>query len=80
MRHTRWPWLAAISLLALAAPLAARPRYGGTLRVEMRATVAALDPSEGGAAARLLPLVFDTLVTVDGNGQRTARTCGRVEA
>ncbi len=35
----------------------------------MRATVAALDPSEGGAAARLLPLVFDTLVAVDGTGR-----------
>ncbi len=69
MRHTRWPWLAAISLLALAGTAAARPRYGGTLRVEMRAGVAALDPSEGGAAARLLPLLFDTLVTVDGNGR-----------
>ena len=68
MRHTRWPWLAAISLLALAAPAAARPRYGGTLRVEMRATVAALDPSEGGETARLLPLVFDTLAAVDRDG------------
>lgn len=69
MRHSAWPWLAAISLFAAAAPGDARPRYGGTLRVQMRATVAALDPSEGGAAARLLPLVFDTLVAVNSSGR-----------
>ncbi|HWQ56929.1 MAG TPA: ABC transporter substrate-binding protein [Bryobacteraceae bacterium] len=63
---------AVLSLLALTqtAGAAGRPRYGGTLRVEMRATVAALDPTEpGDAGSRLMPLVFDCLVQIDGQGR-----------
>jgi MarR-like DNA-binding transcriptional regulator SgrR of sgrS sRNA len=54
---------------------AARPQYGGTLRVETRATIRSLDPTvavtdrdEALLAARLRPLVFETLVQVDPAG------------
>ena len=72
MRHTLWRLAAALSLLAAGrpAPAARRPRYGGTLRVEMRATLGTLDPSEPGeAAARLAALVFDRLVRIDPHGR-----------
>jgi len=53
-----------------------RPRYGGTLRVELSARVASLDPaevatdgSEATAKLRLLNLAFDPLVRLDANGQ-----------
>ena len=69
----RIPWLfaAALSLLAAHPALAVRrPHYGGTLRVEMRASVAALDPTSADeAAARLLPLIFDRLVRIDSRGR-----------
>jgi hypothetical protein len=48
-----WRWLAAASLLAALTPAAARPRYGGTLRVEIQAAPQALDPAD----ALLGPLV-----------------------
>jgi peptide/nickel transport system substrate-binding protein len=53
-----------------------RPRYGGTLRVELSARVASLDPDEAPseepaavAKQRLLHLAFDPLVRLDDNGQ-----------
>jgi peptide/nickel transport system substrate-binding protein len=53
-----------------------RPRYGGTLRVQLSARVASLDPaevatdvSEATAKLRLLHLAFDPLVRLDANGQ-----------
>jgi len=53
-----------------------RPRYGGTLRVEISARVASLDPAEAStewpeavAKQRLLNLAFDPLVRLDENGQ-----------
>ena len=61
-----------------AAPAAAstRPHYGGTLRVELSARVASLDPAErpadgpeAAAKQRLLNLAFDPLVRLDENGQ-----------
>ncbi len=79
MRRIAWRWIAAASaLLALGALLdaARRPRYGGELRVEMRASLRTLDPSEipedpvALAAERLWqPAVFETLVRLDDHGQ-----------
>ncbi len=78
MRHTAFRSLAGISLLLLAMPLlsARRPRYGGTLRVEIGAAVASLDPvvppanaAEAAAREKLMGLVFDRLVTFDERGQ-----------
>ena len=53
----------------------ARPRYGGTLRVEVEATIRSLDPAaatsdtaEAAARARAMGLVFETLVTIDEHG------------
>ena len=66
-----WRLAAVLSLLTAAAPAPAarRPRYGGTLRVEMRTALNALDPTDTGAAAfRLAPLVFDRLVRIDPHG------------
>jgi peptide/nickel transport system substrate-binding protein len=65
-------------LLFAAAQLhsARRPRYGGTLRLEMQAAVASLDPAESPvdslastAKERLMPLVFDTLTRLDDQGR-----------
>ena len=54
---------------------AARPRYGGTLRIETHAVLRTLDPaatpldvSDEAARTRLLPLVFETLVAPDPAG------------
>src|SRR5713226_6611237 len=66
--------LAAISWLAVPAWGGVRPRYGGTLRIALAGVVSSLDPSDGGglhseadsvARARIIPLIFDTLVRVD---------------
>ena len=53
MRHFGWRWLAASSLLiaAIAANGETRPQYGGTLRIEMQAAPASLDPADRGVAA-----------------------------
>ncbi len=55
---------------------ATRPHYGGTLRVEMRARVASLDPrqwpsdpGEAAGAERAAALVLERLVRLDENGQ-----------
>ena len=76
MRRRAWQSLAAISLLAIAAQAATRPRYGGTLRIETRAALVSYDPvappSFDGADAlreRVSALVFDRLVTIDANGR-----------
>ncbi len=61
MRRIVWRWTAAASALAFAATAAARPRYGGTLRVEMQAAPQAVSPADH----RLGPLVFDRLITLD---------------
>ncbi len=53
MRLSAFLLLAALSLL----PASARPRYGGTLRIEMRAAPQSIE-----AAERLAPLVFEPLV------------------
>jgi ABC-type transport system substrate-binding protein len=51
-------------LMVSTAWAATRPRYGGTLRVEMRAQVRSLDPADDAASA-IVPLLFDSLVTMD---------------
>ena len=69
MRRSLLRFLAAASLAALPGRVAAveRPRYGGTLRVEMQAAVRALDPAE--APELLASLVFERLVRLDENGR-----------
>jgi peptide/nickel transport system substrate-binding protein len=81
MRPIIWRSIAAVNaLLALTAAArleaARRPRYGGELRVEMRATLMTLDPADSPedpaalAAQRLwLPTVFETLVKLDDYGE-----------
>lgn len=64
MPRSAFHLLAAASLLLGAASsleAARRPRYGGTLRVELRAP-RALDPAAW-------PMVFETLLTLDENGR-----------
>jgi ABC-type transport system substrate-binding protein len=72
-------WIAAASaVVALGmAPVfldaARRPRYGGELRVEMRAALRTFDPADSDisaleARAQLIPAVFETLVRFDEHG------------
>ena len=69
MRHSALRSVASASLLlALCAVAATRPHYGGALRLEMRAAPALLDPADA-AAARFMPLLFDTLVVLDSTGE-----------
>ena len=76
MKLRSYLYPAIVSAIALAGFRASeRPRYGGTLRVEIGASVAALDPAQGtvnaaeeSAKIDLLPLVFETLVVLDANG------------
>ncbi|MGD0578978.1 MAG: ABC transporter substrate-binding protein [Bryobacteraceae bacterium] len=65
-----------VSLVLAAGTAAARPRYGGTLRLELRAIVrnldpadVAIDPLEGAAKANVLSQVFETLVRLDEKGR-----------
>lgn len=78
MKPTASPWIAAASALFALAILKAegRPRYGGTLRVEMSAALNSLDPAEIPsdpvaleAKAWLVPDVFETLVRLDESGR-----------
>ena len=73
MRRLVFQSVAVSALLTLTAHAAVRPRYGGTLRVEMRAAVQSLVPggSEPGSTAqdRLSALLFEPLVTLDQNAQ-----------
>jgi len=55
---------------------AARPHYGGTLRVEFHSAVSSLDPNEPArdseeyiAKSRLIPAVFETLVRINDRGE-----------
>ncbi len=73
MKHTFLALLAAVSLLLVAAAAAVtRPHYGGTLRVESRSTLWAIDPVDmqllfGDAALRdhVARLLFNRLVHLD---------------
>ena len=54
-----------------------RPRYGGALRVEMRAALSSLDPAVAATSndpgfAQIAPLVYDTLVRLDAAGRPLA--------
>ncbi|MBI3670406.1 MAG: hypothetical protein HY237_11570, partial [Acidobacteria bacterium] len=78
MRRISFPSLVAASVLLTASlgTAATRPHYGGTLRVEIRARVASLDPREwpadpveAAATEKLAALVFDRLVRLDDNGR-----------
>ena len=81
MRPTRYPWIAAASVLAACAAIgslnaARRPRYGGELRIDLRAQVKTLDPQETpqdplvlAAQRQILPAVFETLVRLDEHGE-----------
>ena len=78
MKPTALPWIAAASAFFALVILKAesRPRYGGTLRLEMSAALNNLDPADIPsdptileAKARLLPAVFETLVRLDENGK-----------
>jgi peptide/nickel transport system substrate-binding protein len=72
MKRIPSPWIAAASaLIALGTVDAARrPRYGGELRVEMRAALRTLDPAVSSTdAAQLVPAVFETLVRFDEEGE-----------
>lgn len=65
-----WRSIAVSSLVTLAifpAAGATRPRYGGALRIELRAQVRSLDPQVE-TATPITPLLFDTLVALDSQG------------
>jgi len=81
MQRTLFRWIAAASaVLAACAAIeslnaARRPRYGGELRIELRAVLKTLDPLEMppdflalAAQRQLLPAVFETLVRLDDRG------------
>jgi len=68
-------WMVISLLVLTAAVVGARPQYGGVLRVEIPALLRSLDPAAAAtdaadsiARARVLPLIFETLVSVDEQG------------
>src|ERR1700689_2799726 len=67
MRRTTSRWIAAVSVFTLLGSLEAarRPRYGGTLHVELSTAIQTLDPA---ANSELAGLVFETLVRLDDRG------------
>src|SRR5205085_9966556 len=76
-------WLSFLTVLLLIPPAfaATRPRYGGTLRVEMRAAAPSLDPAvaatgNDSGVAQISPLVYDTLVRLDAGGRPAASSLG----
>lgn len=93
MKPTRSRWLAVSLAVALAVPAlwpgvfsplaatasaSARPRFGGTLRVEMQAALTTLNPADrptgpfdASARSALSALVFDRLVEFDADGNLT---------
>ncbi len=74
MRLTGFPLLVASSLIcAVSVGAATRPHYGGTLHVETRAALTSLDPADLNqpdwfGCRNLFALVFDTLVSMDEQG------------
>lgn len=76
MRPFRSVSLAVASAILIAsAPAAARPRYGGILRVQTQGTLRAFDPAAAPASAleratrrHVLPLIFEPLIEIDPDG------------
>jgi len=64
MRLPVWVWLALSSFLVSAAEGATRPRYGGTLTMQLSSPCA-----EVSACDTLLPLVAETLVRINQQGE-----------
>src|SRR5687767_11754523 len=68
-----FPAFLSVALLALEPGVAARPRYGGTLRVQTAGSLRTVDPSaaflpEDASARHVLALVFETLVGIRQDG------------
>ncbi len=57
-----------VLLLLSSAFAETRPRYGGTLHVEMRAAPASLDPTDS-AMTQVAPLIYDTLIGLEPGGR-----------
>jgi ABC-type transport system substrate-binding protein len=72
MRLRAWAWLALSSLCVAALAAATRPRYGGTLTVELSAASPMLDPARthdpAASLGRLSVAIGETLVRVDARG------------
>ena len=75
MRRSAYLLFAAASLLLAVPPAtgASRARYGGTLRLELSASPASLDPSQqsgfsSSTQEQLAALIFDRLVEIDDRG------------
>jgi len=66
MRLRAWAWLALSSLWMGALSAATRPRYGGTLTVELSAAPSTLDPAS--PLGHLSPAIAETLLRVDARG------------
>ncbi|HET7892827.1 MAG TPA: ABC transporter substrate-binding protein [Candidatus Sulfotelmatobacter sp.] len=75
MKFTGWRWfVSSLMLIAAAATAETRPQYGGVLHVAMRGAPTSLDPADNAqpdsfGRRSLTRLMFDTLVTTDGNGR-----------
>jgi len=76
MRRIAFLFLAATSLLSVAAAAATRPRYGGTLRVMLQSAPnslevpAAAGPTDYWDAARIFSMLADKLVKIDALGRQ----------
>jgi ABC-type transport system substrate-binding protein len=64
MRRRAWAWLALRSLCLAALSAATRPRYGGTLTVEL--STLPVDPTD--PPGQLLPVIGETMVRVGARG------------
>ncbi|MEO5936548.1 MAG: ABC transporter substrate-binding protein, partial [Terriglobales bacterium] len=75
MKRTAFRWLAVSALLLSGAIAFAedRPRYGGTLRVQLRDAVFSLDPKDAadltGVRHRFAFLLYDRLTRIDDQGR-----------
>lgn len=74
--RTWLPWIAAASLICATADAARRPRYGGVLRIAMRAVVDNPDPAVWPTSSiafavktQITTQVFETLVRIDRKGR-----------
>ena len=76
MTRTSWLFPALVSGVLISTTIEGeRPHYGGTIRVETQGTIRSLDPaavpadsSDASIRNTVLPLVYETLVSVDPNG------------